>query len=203
MEARAWFIGEPVAREVVGREFDGPFEVASPRVERLTGDGEDQIEVGVGDAGGAAVLKGFGYLVWLVGPFEHAEFGRLEGLGAERDAIDAEVVHEAGELGRNGGWVGFECTFDGTVGGAVLIDGVEQVAQDIGGQGGGGSAADEDGVEVQLVMSRVVVEFGFESGDERVGGARIEDFGVEVAIAAASAAEGDVDVKGVYGRHCQ
>ncbi len=138
------FVGEGVAGHVLWLEGKGLGEGVFPGGEGLAGYAEDEVEVEVVEAGVAGDLEGFGHVFGVVVALEGFEFGGVEGLSAEADAVDAVVTEDFGA----GGLESVRIRFDGEFGEMVVSDGGidegEKALEAWWVEEGGGAATDED-----------------------------------------------------------
>lgn len=194
-EVGVLLVGEVVGGEVIGLEGEGLGEGVFPIEEGLAGDGEDEVEIDLergcfakevdgGDGLHGGVLAAEGFEVWS-----------KEGLHAEGDAGDAEVLVELGGAGGESGGVGFEGDF--LNGGEVedLAEAGEETSKVSGRKHGGGAAAEVDGFERGKVFLSGEAGFGKEGFDE---GSEVGFSGcvlVERAVGADAMAERDVEIK--------
>ena len=146
-EGGVFFVGEIVGRDVVGLEGEGLGEGVFPVEQRLSGDGEDEVEVDLERAGFAEEVDGLDGLHGGVLAAEGFEVGAEEGLHAEGDAGDAEFLVEVGGAGGEGGGVGFEGDFFDVRKVEGVTEALEEFSQVGGGEHGGGAATEVDGVE--------------------------------------------------------
>ena len=156
-------VGQVVGGEVIGLESEGLGQGVLPIEEGLAGDGKDEVNVnfkvcrlaqkvnrGDGLHGGVFAAEGF-------------EVFSKEGLDAERDTGDAQILIELGGSGGEGSGVCFEGDF---FDGGEVQHGTKafKKATEMGWRKhGGSSSAEVDGFEWGEVF--VSVEFGF--SDER------------------------------------
>lgn len=126
--------------------------------------------------------------------FEEFEDLVVEGLDAKADAGDAVLFPEGEALGGDVEWVGFEAEFPAGLEGEPGFQEGEELCGFFGGEVGGGASAEEESVygTGRIELTEVEIECVEVAGDEMVFAG---DEG-EVAVSAAVAAEGDVDVGG-------
>lgn len=120
-EGGVGFVDKRVAREVGGVEIKGAVEVVAPLVKGLAGDGVDEIEVKVGDAGLLGEGDGAGDILGIVPTLECFEVGCVEGLGADGETVDGALGERFEKLGCDCFGIGFDGEFVklGKVGGGV------------------------------------------------------------------------------------
>ncbi|MNF68715.1 hypothetical protein D3C84_505800 [compost metagenome] len=182
----------------VGRALgDGKAQIAEGILDGLVRQAVHQVQVEVGETGGARHVGGADGLVTVVDAPQGLELFRLEALHADRQAVDAQrpVVAELGLL--EGAGVGFQGDFDIAGEGYAPFHAFEQTAQGLGREQAGGAAAEEDRAQRPAMHSgQVLVEVGEQGVDvllfrqRRPGGV-----GVEVAVGALLHAPGDVDIQ--------
>ena len=88
---RVRLIGEVVAAQVRGLQGHRRIEIRQPVVERLTGDGEDQVEVDVPDARRPRELDAALDVGRIMPPLQRLELFGLERLGPEAEAVHPTV----------------------------------------------------------------------------------------------------------------
>ncbi len=86
---------------MLGLERDRLGEVALQVGGALAGNPVDEVERDVVEAGVAERVHGASYVLGPRPPLERLEQVRLEALGAERDAVDAVLAQQRGQLGRD------------------------------------------------------------------------------------------------------
>ena len=193
-EPRARLGLELVAREVLGRERQGVREVRVEVGGALAGDPVEQVEGDVVETGITQSLHRAPDVLGRRPTLQHLEQMRPERLRAERDAGDAVVAEEHGELGRDGLGVRLDRHLVG------LGQGGEHVREGGGLGEGRRPAADEDGREAGGEERALPVELA--QHGVRVGAVLVDasDGGDEVAVAAAVDAEREVDVQVAHAR---
>ncbi len=189
------FVGETISGEMFWLEGEGLGEGGLPLGEGLGGDGEDEIEINIGETGFAEGGEGFLGLGGGVGASEDFEEGIVPGLDAEADSGDAGLVEESGFFWGDGGGVGFESPF-GELGEIEAgAEAGEEVIELGGGEGGGGTAAEVDGFWEERELFFGLVYLGEEGIEESGGFIFGADLDVEAAIGAEFGAEGDMEVE--------
>ena len=77
-----------------GGETEGRFQGVGPGVEALPRQAIDEVQAQVGEAGGPDQGQGPDRLGRGVAAFQEAQFGLVEGLDPEAEAVDAQVAEE-------------------------------------------------------------------------------------------------------------
>ncbi len=192
----AGFVGQRVCGDVFDGEVECVVEVPFPVVERLAGDGVDEVDADSGDAGISGECDRAGDGLGVVPAAECFEVRGIEGLGADADAVDAGVGECAHEFGGRGFGVALDGPF-GPVGEVEDIgDMVEEASPEGDGQEGWGAAADKyRSQRAALGPGCDGLEVAGECVGEGIFPALVVDDAVEITVVAFVETEGDVDIE--------
>ena len=195
LEHRVGFDGELIERDMVAHAGERRLQFRFPRLHALVRPGIDQIErIAIEDLRGD--IDGVARLGGIVQPAERLEVGIVEGLHADRDAVDpgGAVIAKARRLDARR--IGFERDFDVGRHGPMFGDGLQHAGDAFRLHQRGRAAAEEDRAHgTAFGEAGAVGEFGRDGGNKTPLIHRLRaDVAVEVAIRAFRQAERPVDV---------
>ena len=145
-----FFVGEVVGGDMIGLQGNRMSQGAFPIAQRLTGDGEHEVDVNGIDSCFAEGVDGFGGLLGGVFAAEGFEDVWSERLDAERNAGDAEGFEQAGFFQVESRGVGFEGDFLNLGKIEVFSEGIKEIAQVSGREHGRRAAAEVEAGELML-----------------------------------------------------
>ena len=184
---------------MLGAQVERPGEVGAPVGLGLARDREDEVDRDAFDAGGAGEGDRAGDVGGVVPALEGFQVAWVEGLCADREAVDAAGAQDVEQLGGRGFGVALEGDLGVVIDREALGQACELAVPVCGLEEGWGAAADEDGVEGCWVLGREARE-GVEFSEHAIGEGGLAvlaiNDGVEVAVVALVIAEGDVEVEG-------
>src|SRR4029077_13246689 len=110
-KAAAFIDLKEIDGNVLGAEAQGLFDGGSPTRGGLIGQARDEIETDVGESRGSQVRDRGENIFAAMHAARGFQFGVVEGLRAEADAVDADGEPGGGFFGRDGFGIGFEGDF--------------------------------------------------------------------------------------------
>ena len=196
LQRGAGFQRESVSGEVVRAQPDGLLDGALPHGDRLPGQAEHEVDAHVVEPRVAGVARGLRGACGVVASSEHREFGVVERLHPDGDAVEARIAHGGEAFGGAVAGVRLQRRLGvdrQPEGGADRIHQAPEVGRR---EVGGRAAAEEDAGERRSVEPRAPL-LDLASERRHVGGHERLDarVGVEVAVGALGLAEGDVHVE--------
>jgi len=196
LEGGAVLNGEGIEGEVLGLEAESQLQGVLPGGQGLMRKGKDEIEVDIFKSSQAGLFDGLDGVRERVFTLEQAQFLRAGGLHAHAEAIEPQLF-KAVEIGLVYG-TGIE--FEGDLG---LANQVEMVfyrlndgLQNGNREEGGGAAAEENGMDGEMVSCCRTKGFNFSLKGLTVDWDKVFEagIGIEIAVAAAVTAEGNVEI---------
>ena len=197
VEGRALLHLQAVAGEVLGRQGDGGLQVPLPTLQGLVGQAVDEVQGEVIELGLPGGVHRLADLVHGMDPADLPELGVVRRLHTERDPVEPRLAESPqGPPVPGGVGVGLQGDLGVLRHMVALVDAFQNLPQPLLPQEGGRAAAEVDRVHAVLRRLRgglrQVGEEGLAVGVHPLLAA---GEGVEIAVAALLAAEGDMDVK--------
>ena len=195
-EGGVGLVGEAVTGKMLGAEGDGAVEGLEPGFHVLTRDGVDEIEVQPSDSRRLDDVEAAGHIVGIVMPFENGEFGRVEALCADADAIDAGGGEGVGVFAGDGGGVCLDGPFDQIGEIKSLAQAADETTHLSHGEKRGRTAAEKDGAWPEG-LGGMDPEIGFAENEINEMGhslRRLARDRIKITVMAFVEAKGNVDV---------
>ena len=197
VEGRTLLHFQAVAGEVLGRQGDGGLQVPLPTLQGLVGQAVDEVQGEVIELGLPGGVHRLADLVHGMDPADLPELGVVRRLHTERDPVEPRLAESPqGPPVPGGVGVGLQGDLGVLRHMVALVDAFQNLPQPLLPQEGGRAAAEVDRVHAVLRRLRgglrQVGEEGLAVGVHPLLAA---GEGVEIAVAALLAAEGDMDVK--------
>ena len=182
---------------MLGRQGDGGLQIPLPTLQRLVGQAVDEVQREVFEPGLPGGVHRLADLVHGMDTADLPELGVVRRLHAERDPVEARLAEGPQGLPVPGGvGVGLQGDLGVLRHMVALVDALQDLPQPLLPQEGGRAAAEVDGVHAVLRRLggglRQVGDEGLAVGVHPLVAPRK---GIEIAVAALLAAEGDMDVK--------